>query len=178
MWTTRIGNIWGDDDLTDGEKWGRTGAGAELHRAGRRGRSSRCSAARPWRGLAVRALAGWTIAVWVVRAVGIATGDHEAAFIAVHLVLAVVSITLAVLAVREQRARPLELLLGTASTRARADGAGLRRVARGVRQGRLAPAPAAPGGHRAARRHARRIVARADPVRDASAPGRATTCSA
>ena len=25
VWTTRVGNIWGDDDLTTGEKWGRTG---------------------------------------------------------------------------------------------------------------------------------------------------------
>jgi hypothetical protein len=42
----------------------------------------------------VGALAAWTVVVWVVRAIGIATGDHEAAFIAVHLVLATVSIAL------------------------------------------------------------------------------------
>ena len=48
------------------------------------------------------ALAGWTVAVWIVRTVGIATGDHDAAFIAVHVVLAVVSIALSVLALREQ----------------------------------------------------------------------------
>ena len=99
VWTTRIGNIWGDDALSTGEKWGRTGlalaftvlAGATAwalwQRAG-------------WLRTATLALAGWTVAVWVVRAVGIATGDHDAAFIAVHLVLAIVSITLAALAAR------------------------------------------------------------------------------
>ena len=101
VWTTRIGNIWGDDALTDGEKWGRTalavsftvlaaGAAVALWRQ------------TSWRTIAVRALAGWTIAVWVVRAVGISMGDHEAAFIAVHLVLAAVSIALSALAVREE----------------------------------------------------------------------------
>lgn len=101
VWTTRIGNIWGDDDLTTGEKWGRTGLAlsftvlvlvvghALYHR-------------RPWRGLAVKVLAGWTIGVWLTRSFGIATGDHEAGFIAVHLVLAVVSIGLAAQAVRRE----------------------------------------------------------------------------
>jgi hypothetical protein len=99
VWTTRIGNIWGDDALSDGEKWGRTGlalsftvlavvAGLALVR--------RAAWLRP----SVVALAGWTTVVWVVRAAGIATGGHDAAFIAVHVVLAVVSIALAVLAWR------------------------------------------------------------------------------
>jgi hypothetical protein len=109
VWTTRIGNIWGDDDLSTGEKWGRTGlamsftvlalavAFAVLRR-------------QPWRGLAVKVLAGWTIGVWITRSFGIATGDHDAAFVTVHLVLAVVSIALSVLAVREEAraARSLE----------------------------------------------------------------------
>lgn len=43
----------------------------------------------------VGALAVLTTGVWVVRAVDIALGDHTAGFIAVHLVLAVVSIGLA-----------------------------------------------------------------------------------
>ena len=55
----------------------------------------------PWRGLAVKALAGWTIAVWLFRAFGIATGDHDTAFVTVHLALAIVSIALSVLAVLE-----------------------------------------------------------------------------
>ncbi len=101
VWTTRIGNIWRDDELTSGEQWGRTGlalsftvlALAVVWALVRRS---------PWRRLAVLALAGWTLAVWLVRSFGIATGDHDAAFVAVHLVLAAVSITLSVLAVREE----------------------------------------------------------------------------
>ena len=46
-------------------------------------------------GPAVLALTGLTVPVWIVRAVDIAAGDHSAGFVAVHLVLAVVSIGLA-----------------------------------------------------------------------------------
>lgn len=100
VWTTRIRNIWGDHTLTAGEKWGRTGlalsftalaatvAVALWRRAG-------------WLWLSVLVLTGWTVGVWVVRSVGIATGDHSAGFIAVHLLLAVVSIGLSALALRE-----------------------------------------------------------------------------
>jgi hypothetical protein len=100
VWTTRIGNIWGDDALTAGEKWGRTGlalsftvlAIAVAWALWRR---------PAWLRTVVLGLAGWTVAVWAVRSVGIALGDHGAGFITVHLVLAAVSIALAVLAVRE-----------------------------------------------------------------------------
>lgn len=47
---------------------------------------------------AVGALAGFTTAVWVVRAIDIAAGDHSIGFIVVHVVLALVSIALAVAA--------------------------------------------------------------------------------
>ncbi len=48
------------------------------------------------------ALAGWTAAVWAVRAVDIAfLSDHGAAFVVVHLVLAAVSIGLAVWVARD-----------------------------------------------------------------------------
>jgi hypothetical protein len=41
-------------------------------------------------------LAGWTVAVWVARLVDIALlSDHDVAFVAVHAVLAAVSIALA-----------------------------------------------------------------------------------
>jgi hypothetical protein len=50
---------------------------------------------------AVLGLAGWTLGVWVVRAVDIAfLSDHGAAFVIVHVVLAVVSVALALLAAR------------------------------------------------------------------------------
>lgn len=60
--------------------------------------------------VAVRLLAGWTTAVWVVRAGDIALGgDHEVGFVVVHVVLAAVSIGLAAWAVvMDRRARTLE----------------------------------------------------------------------
>jgi hypothetical protein len=101
VWTTRIGNIWGDDDLTSGEKWGRTALALSftvlalaVALAVYHGTS--------WRGIVVKVLAGWTIGVWLTRSIGIATGDHDTAFVAVHLVLALVSIALSLLAVREE----------------------------------------------------------------------------
>jgi signal transduction histidine kinase len=105
VWTTRIGNIWGDDELTNGEKWGRTGLALSFTILAlvvvvalwRR---------TPWQALAVRFLAGWTVAVWALRSVGIAGGDHDAAFIAVHLVLAVASIALSALALRATAPTP------------------------------------------------------------------------
>ena len=99
VWTTRIRNIWGDADLSDTEKWGRTGLALSFTLLGAAvlvGMVQRAG----WSDVAVKALAGWTIGVWVVRSVGIATADHAAGFIAVHLALAVVSIGLAALAVR------------------------------------------------------------------------------
>ena len=100
VWTTRIGNIWGDDALTNGEKWGRTGLALSFTAL-----AAIVAVALyrrvPWLDLAVKALAGWTIGVWVTRSFGIATGDHSAAFVTVHLVLAAISIALSVLAVRE-----------------------------------------------------------------------------
>jgi hypothetical protein len=104
VWTTRIRNIWGDDALGTGEKWGRTGLALSftvLALVVAWGLWSRAS----WLRASVAALAGWTVVVWVVRSVGIATADHSAAFVAVHLVLAVVSVLLSVAAVREG-ARP------------------------------------------------------------------------
>jgi hypothetical protein len=104
VWTTRIANIWRDEALDTAGKVGRTAlalsftllAVAVLVAIWRRlpARTTRA---------AVFALAAWTTGVWIVRGIGIAAGDHEAAFIVVHLVLAVVSITLAALAVRRER---------------------------------------------------------------------------
>ena len=100
VWTTRIRNIWTDDELSTGEQWSRTALalsftvlGLLVGYAVLRGAS--------WRPAVVRLLAGWTIAVWVVRSIGIATADHDGAFIAVHLVLALVSVLLSALAIRE-----------------------------------------------------------------------------
>jgi hypothetical protein len=103
VWTTRTANIWRDSALDGGEKLGRTGlalsftllAIAVVVTSWRRARQASL--------VALGALAGWSVAVWVVRDVRILLADHDAAFKVVHTVLAVVSIVLAVLAWREAR---------------------------------------------------------------------------
>lgn len=109
VWTTRIRNIWTDDTMSTGDQVGRTalalvftGFAAVTVAAWWRARQTDAAAA--WVPRWVRAFAIWTTGVWVVRAVQIATADHEAAFIAVHVVLALVSISLAVWA--DRRAGP------------------------------------------------------------------------
>ena len=107
VWTTRIGNIWGDDDLDTAGKVGRTALALSFTVL------AAVVLAALWRGtspqlrIAVLALAGWTTAVWVVRDASILFGDHDTAFKVVHTVLAVVSTALALLAVREEARAPL-----------------------------------------------------------------------
>ena len=105
VWTTRIRNIWTDDALDTGEQWART-ALALSFTALALAAGGAVLARRPWWPTAARVLALWTIGVWVVRAVGIATADHDGAFIAVHLVLAALSIALAALVLREAARLP------------------------------------------------------------------------
>ena len=100
IWTTRVRNIWTDDELSTAEQWGRTALALSftvlalaVGHAVYHGTS--------WLVPVVRTLAWWTIAVWVVRSIGIATADHDGAFIVVHLILAAISVTLAALALRE-----------------------------------------------------------------------------
>ena len=103
VWGTRIDNILGQDDLTSGGRASRlalalsfTLLGAGLLAVAWRFRR------RPLTGPAVLLIAvgaAWTTGVWVVRGVAIAAGDHAGAFIAVHSVLAVVSIALAAVTV-------------------------------------------------------------------------------
>jgi len=100
VWTTRIRNIWTDEALTSGEQWARTalaGSFTVLAVAVVVALVQRASWLRP----AVGVLAVWSVVVWVVRSVGIATADHDAGFVAVHLVLAVVSAVLSGLAWRQ-----------------------------------------------------------------------------
>ena len=100
VWTTRLRNIWADESLSTGEQLRSTAlAGSFTVLAVVLGVAlwRRATWLRP----AVLALAGWTAAVWVVRAVGIATADHSLGFVVVHLVLAIVSWVLAGLAARE-----------------------------------------------------------------------------
>ena len=103
VWTTRIANIWRDADLDTGERWGRTLLALSFTVlaiavvVALRRRLLQPTV------VAVGALAAWTIAVWVVRGIGILAADHDGGFKVVHTMLAVVSIVLAVLAWREKR---------------------------------------------------------------------------
>lgn len=109
VWTTRIRNIWTDEELSTAGQVGRTAlalsftalalGGLALWWSARR-RGGAPESARRF----VRAFALWTAAVWVVRGVQIALADHDAAFVAVHTVLAVGSIALAVWADRAAHA--------------------------------------------------------------------------
>lgn len=108
VWTTRIRNIWTDESLSTAGQIGRTalslsftafaGAVLWLWWQGRRRGS-----VDPIVGPVVRMFAAWTIGVWAVRALQIATADHGAAFVAVHTALAVASTALAVWAVQSLR---------------------------------------------------------------------------
>ncbi len=104
VWTTRIGTALGEDDLSGAARAGKvalavafTLLGVALLTVAWR---SRGRALRPTEVGVVRLAAAWTVAVWIVRGIQIATADHEAAFVVVHLVLAVVSIGLAAMTTR------------------------------------------------------------------------------
>lgn len=102
VWTTRINNIVGDDDLDGGQKAARVALALTF--TALVALVVVALASRPaWLRPSVTVLAVWTVAVWAVRSVAIGLGDHDAAFIAVHLALAVVSVILAGLAIRETR---------------------------------------------------------------------------
>jgi hypothetical protein len=102
VWMTRIRNIWSDDELSTGQQWSHTALALSFTVLALAVGWAVVRSA-PWREPVVLVLAGWTIAVWIVRSIGIATADHDGAFIAVHLALALISIGLAALAIREER---------------------------------------------------------------------------
>jgi hypothetical protein len=111
VWTTRIRNIWTDDSLSTAGQLGRTALSVTftafavavlwLWWQGRRR-----GAVPPVARVVVSLFAAWTIGVWAIRAVQIATAGHDAAFVAVHTALAVVSTVLAVWAVRRMQFSP------------------------------------------------------------------------
>ncbi len=102
VWTTRIRNIWTDDELTtNGQLWRTALAGVfTVFALGTVVLWRRRGDATGW----VRAFAVWTIGVWAVRAVQIGLADHGVAFKAVHTVLAIVSTGLALWADRQANA--------------------------------------------------------------------------
>lgn len=99
VWATRIDNIWADAALSDAGKWARTALAASFVVAAV---VVAAVAVRTWKHRPTRidevvldVAAAWTVAVWAVRAVQIALGDHSVGFIVVHVLLAVLSIGLA-----------------------------------------------------------------------------------
>lgn len=105
VWTTRIRNIWTDDALSTGGQVARTALALvftvfAVVTIALWVRGRRSGTAAPWAARWVRAFAVWTIAVWAIRAVQIGMADHEIAFKAVHTVLAVVSVGVALWADR------------------------------------------------------------------------------
>jgi hypothetical protein len=99
VWATRIDNIWSDDALTSGGKVARTLLALSFVAvAGAVGAVAARTFRRPPTLVDLRLVqvaAAWTIAVWIVRAGGIAVGDHDLPFIVVHVVLGIVSAALA-----------------------------------------------------------------------------------
>lgn len=107
VWATRIDNIWSDDALDTSGKVSRTLLAVTFVAvAAAVGVVAARTFRRPPTALDVRVVqvaAGWTVGVWVVRAVGIALAGHEVGFVVVHTVLAVVSAALAVACARAAR---------------------------------------------------------------------------
>lgn len=104
VWATRIDNVLGEEGLTAAGRAARLALAGSFTLAGAvllavawraRGRVLTRAEAR-----AVEVIAAWTVGVWLVRGVQIALADHAVAFVAVHTLLAVVSIGLAVVTVR------------------------------------------------------------------------------
>ncbi len=94
VWGPRIRNIWTDASLDTGGQVLRTlYAGIFLLTAAAIAfaLTRRPDLLRPVIGV----VAAWTVGFWILRGAQIAAGDHDAAFLAVHAVLAVGSIGLA-----------------------------------------------------------------------------------
>ncbi len=111
VWTSRLRNVWTDETLSTGGQVLRTGfalvfvAFAVL------------TAVEVWthrgRPLSVRgqailaAFVVWSIGFWLVRGIGIIVDDHTASFTAIHTVLMVVSISMALYGAQERKQRSI-----------------------------------------------------------------------
>ena len=104
VWATRIDNVLAQDDLTTSGRAARvalalsfTAVGVALLAIAWRARGRVLSRTEA---LVVEVGCWWTIAVWLVRGVQISLSDHDAGFIAVHVILGIVSISLAAVTLR------------------------------------------------------------------------------
>jgi hypothetical protein len=110
VWTTRIRNVWTDEDAGSVEQLSSTAlslvmlalaAGVAVALVQARGRGG---ALPSWAPRLVQATAVATVVVWLVRGAMIATAGHDLGFVVVHLTLAAISIALAVAAHRRVQA--------------------------------------------------------------------------
>ncbi|MEY2461979.1 MAG: hypothetical protein QOH64_117 [Acidimicrobiaceae bacterium] len=107
VWVGRIRNVWADASLDTTEKVGSSALAttfvvfASLTLVWAIGR--RRAGLPPSMVYLVGTFAAWTTGVWVVRSIGIWLHEHPVGFKLVHTVLAAISITLAVAAVRRLR---------------------------------------------------------------------------
>jgi hypothetical protein len=110
VWATRIDNVLADEELVGLDRAVRLGLAISFTVVGvallvvawrtRRRPPTRLEAGVVWAGCA------WTVLVWVTRSIQIPLAGHDAGFVIVHLVLAVVSIALAVPAARSTTMPP------------------------------------------------------------------------
>jgi hypothetical protein len=134
VWCTRISNAWNDASATTTTKVGATVLSVSVL-AGAVAASTVVVRAwrRPVTGVerrVVQVFAGWTIVVWIVRAVEISLADYAAnpaitnptGFKIVHIVLGLISIALAVLSWRAVAASPSDAATTAPGGAARSDG--------------------------------------------------------
>lgn len=105
IWTTRIRNIWTDDELDTSGQVSRTAlalvfTALALATLARWWRARRTGAAPGSAPRLVRTFAAWTVVVWAVRGVQIALAENAVGFVVVHTALALGSIALALWADR------------------------------------------------------------------------------
>lgn len=111
LWGNRISNAWGGDETTSAKVISTLLAASFLLFA----IGGLVVLVRSWSAPLGQAaanfllvFAGWTVVVWTVRIVGIAISDHGVGFKVVHAVLGLISIGLAIGAVRAIRRAPVE----------------------------------------------------------------------
>jgi hypothetical protein len=115
IWTSRLNNIWRDEDLDTAGQLGRSALAASFV-AGAVVVALAAWRAAPEMVVKVVGIAGAaTAGVWLARSVAILVGDWSLGFKVVHTVLAVVSVALAAAAFRESRGRSSRSMLGDPS---------------------------------------------------------------
>jgi hypothetical protein len=112
VWTSRIRNVWSDEDLTAGGQILRTGYSAVFLVGGIFAAwvlwSRRGAALRSTDRVGLVVFFAWSVVFWLIRGIGIIVDDHDAGFTAIHTVLMVVSLGLVWLALPVVRPRDAE----------------------------------------------------------------------